>query len=58
MNLATTNDSPKVLHPYCNVCGWRKGGVDSWNGFACKCGFSDPVIKHLDAAHITTSAGE
>lgn len=30
----------KPLHPYCNKCGWRKGGIDSWNGRACKCGNS------------------
>jgi hypothetical protein len=32
------------LHPFCNVCGWRKGGVDSWNGRACKCGLSEPMM--------------
>jgi len=34
------------LHPFCNVCGWRKGGVDSWNGRACRCGHSEPAMKH------------
>lgn len=24
--------------PFCRRCGWRKGGVDSWDGAACKCG--------------------
>lgn len=33
------------LHPYCVKCGWRKGGPDSWNGVACKCGHSEPPIK-------------
>lgn len=26
------------LYPICGRCGWRKGGNDSWNGRACKCG--------------------
>lgn len=30
------------LHPYCGRCGWRKGGQDSWNGKACKCGHFAP----------------
>lgn len=31
--------------PYCNTCGWRKGGVDSWNGTACKCGHTaEPIV--------------
>jgi hypothetical protein len=30
----------KPLHPYCNKCGWRKGGIDSWDGRRCKCGDS------------------
>lgn len=32
------------IHPYCNVCGWRKGGRDSWDGKACKCGDTAPMI--------------
>lgn len=35
----------KPLHPYCQACGWRKGGPDSWNGAACKCGHSEPPIR-------------
>lgn len=35
----------KILHPVCRECGWRKGGADSWNGRACKCGFSAPPIS-------------
>jgi len=26
------------LHPFCRRCGWRKGGRDSWDGEACRCG--------------------
>lgn len=25
------------VHEFCNVCGWRKGGIDSWDGKRCKC---------------------
>jgi hypothetical protein len=35
------------LTPMCNICGWRKGGLDSWNGRACKCGHSSPTFKTL-----------
>ncbi len=31
-------------HPFCPVCGWRKGGVDSWDGRACKCGHCAPPL--------------
>lgn len=30
----------KPLHPFCGTCGWRKGGVDSWDGKRCRCGQS------------------
>ncbi len=41
--------SLKPLHPFCNVCGWRKGGIHSWDGRACKCRLSElPMV--LDAA--------
>ena len=33
------------LRPYCQACGWRKGGPDSWNGAACKCGHTEPPIR-------------
>lgn len=36
-----------MLHPYCQLCGWRKGGVDSWDGVYCKCGHSEPAITFL-----------
>ncbi len=40
------NDEPKPLRPYCNDCGWRKGGPDSWNGVACKCGHAAfPILR-------------
>lgn len=35
------------MHPMCNTCGWRKGGLDSWNGRACKCGFSAPTFREI-----------
>ena len=31
-------------HPYCQLCGWRKGGVDSWDGKRCKCGLHAPAF--------------
>lgn len=35
------------LRPYCSVCGWRKGGLDSWDGSRCKCGHSSPLIDMI-----------
>jgi len=35
------------LRPYCQKCGWRKGGPDSWNGATCKCGHSAPPIERI-----------
>lgn len=48
MELVSDNPNPKIVHPYCKACGWRKGGVDSWDGFNCKCGFSEPAITNVD----------
>lgn len=39
------NDNPQPLRPYCQRCGWRKGGPDSWDGARCKCGHSEPPIR-------------
>ncbi len=50
MELVSTNENPQIVHPYCKVCGWRKGGRDSWDGFACKCGHSEPAIRRVDVA--------
>jgi len=33
---------PTGERPWCRVCGWRKGGVDSWDGVRCKCKLSAP----------------
>ena len=33
-----------TAHGFCRDCGWRKGGHDSWDGHACRCGHSDPPI--------------
>lgn len=33
--------------PMCNVCGWRKGGLDSWNGRACRCGHTSPTFRAI-----------
>lgn len=37
----------KRLRPFCRICWWRKGGIDSWDGKACKCGFSAPPEAEL-----------
>lgn len=36
------------IRPPCSVCGWRKGGLDSWDGVACKCGHTSPPIAHVE----------
>ena len=43
------DETKQVLHPYCNICGWRKGGADSWDGQRCKCGHWEPPIKQVEA---------
>lgn len=51
MNLfAGMTDKQLELHPFCNTCGWRKGGLDSWNGNACKCGYFEPTFRELFSA--------
>jgi hypothetical protein len=40
-------DDTKRLHPFCNACGWRKGGIDSWDGVRCKCGHAAPPMTPL-----------
>lgn len=44
-----TQQTAKVLHPFCNRCGWRKGGVDSWDGERCKCGHAAEPMPADDA---------
>ncbi len=34
-----------ALHPVCQVCGWRKGGVDCWDKDRCKCGHHAPELR-------------
>jgi len=52
--MSTTNDMGELpkLHPFCWVCGWRKGGPDSWDGKACKCGY----IKKNEIARMACKA--
>lgn len=33
--------------PMCRECGWAQGGLDSWNGRACKCGLSSPTFRTI-----------
>ena len=42
---AGLTDKQLALHPFCGACGWRKGGIDSWSGGACKCGYSAPSFR-------------
>lgn len=38
-----------TLYPFCSICGWRRGGQDSWDGKACKCGLSsEPIRQDID----------
>lgn len=37
------------LHPFCNVCGWRKGGLHQWDKNACRCGHYMPSFRTLFA---------
>ena len=34
-----------IRYPHCKVCGWAKGGVDSWDGKACKCKHTASAIS-------------
>lgn len=37
-----------ALHPFCMICGWRRGGKDSWDGQRCKCGLSSsPIVVEV-----------
>lgn len=50
-------DKELDLHPFCNTCGWRKGGLHSWNGNRCKCGDYEPSFRTLFAvAHEADAA--
>jgi hypothetical protein len=40
---ALSSPAQAGLRPFCYACGWRKGGTDSWDGAACKCGYSEPA---------------
>jgi len=43
------SNEKKVLHPWCPRCGWRKGGIDSWDGKRCKCGEYEPPMRPLES---------
>ena len=55
--LAGLTEKQLSLHPYCNDCGWRKGGLDSWNGVTCKCGHVAPTFSQLLRAKPQPDAG-
>jgi hypothetical protein len=34
------------IHPLCYICGYRKGGTESWDGHRCKCGWmAAPIVS-------------
>ena len=37
----------RALRPMCPVCGWAKGGPDSWDGQRCKCGHEEEPIQRV-----------
>lgn len=39
------SETLKPLHPFCGTCGWRKGGIDSWDGKRCRCRHYAPAIE-------------
>ena len=48
MFIAASTETPRQFRPFCKDCGWRKGGVDSWDGKACKCGHAELPIVTAD----------
>lgn len=46
--VALQHGEPTGRHPFCRVCSWRKGGPDSWDGRACKCGSREPPFHRCD----------
>lgn len=48
MQIVASNADRKTFHPFCEICGWRKGGVDSWDGKSCKCKHAEPPQKAVD----------
>jgi len=49
--LAGLTEQQLSLCPMCRVCGWAKGGPDSWDGRKCKCGHSSPTFRELLRVH-------
>lgn len=47
MFIAASTETPRQFRPFCKDCGWRKGGVDSWDGKACKCGHTELPIERV-----------
>ena len=48
MQIVAQTDAPQPFRPWCKECGWRKGGVDSWNGVSCKCGFNEAPLCRVE----------
>ena len=51
-------DKPQATHPYCQICGWRKGGMDSWDGKSCKCGDWEPALPQHGIEAIKSSVAQ
>lgn len=47
-----------ALHPFCNRCGWRKGGIDSWDGNRCKCGHYEPPMREPEIISLASQSPE
>lgn len=46
-----------MTYPMCRDCNWRKGGVDSWDGFACKCGHTSAAFVRCGACQAFVRCG-
>lgn len=57
MSAAENTAGRVALHPYCQKCGWRKGGIDSWDGARCKCSRDNtaPPMLALEAEIVPIS---
>lgn len=52
--VALQNGTPtrkRHKRPMCQTCGWRRGGVDSWDGVRCKCSLTALPLFVCDVCH-------
>ena len=51
--MAYVQNDPYPYRQWCPICGWSKGGNDSWDGDSCKCGFVfDPSLPDPESEDI------